>query len=215
VTAENGCKVQDCTKPPRPGKGYCYMHLSRIQRHGTPNPPPRWLNGFWRRVEKTDGCWIWRGAVSSTGYGTVSRKLPTRHKLPAHRVAYEQMVGPIPEELEIDHLCRNKLCVNPAHLEPVLHAENVRRHYAGITHCKRGHERTPENLVVGAGRDGRVRRRSCRRCLNDRKNRYAKAKRKSLAATPDPGQADINAAGRAAVDAALNNKISSEGEEQQ
>lgn len=84
------------------------------------------MTAFWDRVKKTDGCWIWQGPDNGQGYGTL--RLPgVRKKSYAHRVSYEMLVGPIPEGLYLDHLCRNPPCVNPDHLEPVTHAENVRR----------------------------------------------------------------------------------------
>ena len=87
------------------------------------------------------GCWIWRGRTTPQGYGAHGRTV-------AHRHVYESSVGQIPDGLELDHLCRVKLCVNPDHLEPVTHAENVRRGTAGAvnrsrmmarTHCTNGH----------------------------------------------------------------------------
>lgn len=66
------------------------------------------------------GCWLWIGPLNNKGYGTFNRKY-------AHRVFYEQYKGPIPNDLELDHLCRNTACVNPDHLEPVTHAINLRR----------------------------------------------------------------------------------------
>jgi hypothetical protein len=105
---------------------------------------------FLRSVDKQpEGCWVWTGTNSGhkKPYGNIrvhnSEGSPVRVK--AHRWAYEQFVGPIPEGLTIDHLCRNTLCVNPEHLEPVTHAENCRRrplqtgprpHLNGL--CQRG-----------------------------------------------------------------------------
>jgi len=88
-------------------------------------------------------CWIWTAGKNPGGYGTMS--VSGRDTL-VHRWAYERFIGPVPERLELDHLCCNKSCVNVAHLEPVTHQENtlrgVRRPY-----CKHGHEYTPENAA--------------------------------------------------------------------
>ncbi len=73
------------------------------------------------------GCWIWHGDVENTGYGRISRGRGRADRDLAHRWMYKRLVGPIPESLQIDHLCRRKRCVNPAHLEPVTPAENQRR----------------------------------------------------------------------------------------
>ena len=80
---------------------------------------------FWAKVEKTATCWLWMGAKETRGYGYFR---PHSHDpFKAHRIAYETLVQPVPEGLELDHLCRVRSCVNPAHLEVVTHAENVRR----------------------------------------------------------------------------------------
>lgn len=94
------------------------------------------------------GCWEFRGYKDACGYG---RMMADGKSHPAHRVAYEIMVGPIPEGLELDHLCRNPACCNPSHLDPVTHRTNLMRgngacaRNARKTHCPKGHEYTPEN----------------------------------------------------------------------
>lgn len=79
---------------------------------------------FWSRTLRGQGCWEWQGLKNAKGYGEL---FVEKKHLKAHRVAYELLVGPIPEGLTIDHLCRNTGCVNPEHLEPVTNQENRRR----------------------------------------------------------------------------------------
>lgn len=94
------------------------------------------------RVDRTGDCWDWTGSMYSNGYGRV-RCAPNSGAL-VHRVAYTLWVGPIPEGLTIDHLCRNRRCINPVHLEAVTLTENVRRtpkvqRQIKATHCPQGH----------------------------------------------------------------------------
>jgi hypothetical protein len=77
---------------------------------------------FWSRVDKTDGCWVWTGPLHRGGYAKFQAR--DGRKVFVHRFSYETLVGPIPEGLFIDHLCENRLCVKPDHLEPVTHREN-------------------------------------------------------------------------------------------
>lgn len=89
------------------------------------------------KVIDTGDCWIWTGAIQTRGYGSVTdgRGKP----MLAHRRAYIEAIGPIPEGLTIDHLCMNKSCVNPDHLEPVTVAENNRRQGSPMGHCRHGY----------------------------------------------------------------------------
>lgn len=85
---------------------------------------------FWPRVLLRPGCWLWDGATGATGYGQMSGRIDGKPRtIQAHRVAYEIMVGPVPDGLELDHLCRNRECVNPAHLEAVPHLLNCLRSF--------------------------------------------------------------------------------------
>lgn len=120
-------------------------------------------------------CIKWTGALDRDGYGRVGRDCDL-----AHRVAYEREFGPIPEGLEIDHLCRVRSCVNPEHLEPVTHAENMRRLSEAITHCRHGHEYTPENSypIPPRARGGR---RDCRECIRRRAREYRARRRQAVA----------------------------------
>lgn len=116
-------------------------------------------------------CWVWTGKVNNKGYPL----LRLRGKdIPAYRFSYELLVKPIPQGLEIDHLCRVPKCVRPDHLEPVTHAENQRRLSEALTHCRRaGHKYTEENTLRGG--DGH---RMCRQCDTDRQ-RAARADRRA------------------------------------
>lgn len=101
---------------------------------------------FFEKVDKTDTCWIWMAAKDTNGYGRFGIK--GSKTVLAHVFAYTFVVGPVPEGLELDHLCRNPSCVNPAHLEAVTHRENVMRgDVASRETCRRGHQRTPDNVV--------------------------------------------------------------------
>lgn len=132
---------------------------------------------FWGKVDKDgpNGCWLWTGAKFSNGYGCITLDRDEEgwhHTTTPHRFAYELVVGPVPEGLVLDHLCRNKGCCNPAHVEPVTQKVNV--HRAGgapKTHCKRGHEWTPENTRIT--RNGT---RNCRACaaFRERQKRVAR-----------------------------------------
>ena len=125
-----------------------------------------------------DGCWLWTGSKNNAGYGHMGIRVDGRRKIiPVHRVAYEHFVGPIPEGLQIDHLCRVRACFNPEHLEPVSSRINTLRGTSGAavnaakTHCDRGHEFTPENTYLHpAGW------RRCRACQRRPKAAYGSKK---------------------------------------
>jgi len=109
---------------------------------------------FWLRVEGDDalGCWSWNGEHGPTGYSVFS--IAKGRAARAHRFSYEALIGPIPEGLSLDHLCRDRGCVNPYHLEPVTHLVNVRRGAscrATDEVCAHGHPWTEESTAYYHG----------------------------------------------------------------
>lgn len=176
------CEVEGCERVVKT-RGWCNMHYQRWLRHGSPLAPVKRAPGrpvlerLMGLVIKTGtGCWEWQG-YRIRGYGTFHYGGPKM----AHRVAYELLVGPIPEGLQLDHLCRNPPCVNPAHLEPVTPRENVLRSNARhavavrLNQCAAGHPFTPESTRWDRRRNGRTTR-ACSICANAhrRKRRAAK-----------------------------------------
>lgn len=140
------------------------------------NGPP--IVRFWNYVWRCgDGCWLWTGRPNQrSGYAEFSAGGDRLH-VKAHRWAYEYFVGPIPDGLQLDHLCRVRHCVNPDHLEAVTQRENIMRgesfaaRNAQKTRCYRGHPLDGENLYIQPSNGGRF----CRACVaNNTKRRRAR-----------------------------------------
>lgn len=110
---------------------------------------------------RQNGCWLWFASVNNKGYGTIRPETALRTVPPvlAHRALYELLIGPVLDGLELDHLCRTPSCVNPTHLEPVTHQENMRRANQKRSTCKRGHLLVDDNVYTSARGQ-----RSCRQC---------------------------------------------------
>ena len=112
-------------------------------------------------------CWEWKFGKSRQGYAKFREGASGSKTVPGHCFAYEYFIGPVPEGLQLDHLCRNKSCVNPWHCEPVTGSENVFRAPSknrGKTHCPQVHEYTTENTyLVGPSKHGRFQRK-CKTC---------------------------------------------------
>jgi HNH endonuclease len=181
------CSIEGCEKAAR-ARGWCSRHYENWRRSGDPIPRSSLTleERFWPKVViPSSGCWVWVGARNHLGYGSV--ELPPdggpRRARAAHRVGYELVVGPIPEGLELDHLCRYHSCVNPLHLQPVTHKVNMRRgvwtapkFQRAKTHCPAGHPYSGDNLYINP-RGSRV----CRTCARIKQNEHER-RRKSRGA---------------------------------
>lgn len=116
-------------------------------------------------TDRTGDCWLWTGVINRNGYGQVNTRGPEGWTTTsAHRFTYITYKGIFPKELHIDHLCRNRACVNPEHLEPVTRLENVARSSIGEKNrsklrCIRGHDFSPDNTRERHGH------RQCKKCL--------------------------------------------------
>ena len=110
----------------------------------------------WDRTKDAGNCIEWVGGTQSRGYGMESKGML------AHRAAYLAYYGELPKGLVIDHLCENKVCCNPLHLEAVTNGENLRRHWSKKTHCVHGHLLDGDNVYIRPD-TGRRECRACRR----------------------------------------------------
>jgi hypothetical protein len=134
------------------------------------------LANFFGKVQvvRLTGCWLWRAATSTDGVHGVYGHRGQSHS--AYVWSYRWFVGDIPKGLHLDHLCFNGRCVNPAHVEPVTAKENILRWSRTVTHCKRGHEFTPENTrVYGCGYNSKGVHKTARYCVACMKIRDAAA----------------------------------------
>lgn len=138
------------------------------------------------KVDPVSGCWQWLGLINAGGYGSLAVKGKNRR---AHRISYICFAGEIPEGLVLDHLCRNRACVNPAHLETVTHQENVRRGlsvsniHAEKTHCVNGHPFDEANTYINKRKNERV----CRACKGAYRQRKA-AERRAIVEAQRPAR---------------------------
>lgn len=136
VREKKTCRVEGC-KNTAWAHRLCSKHLTRLKRHGSlEKPGMTFYERFWNKVDENGPipehdaglgcCWEWTASVGNNGYGHFFPAAGTMDL--AHRMAYMLVKGDIPEGLQIDHLCRNKRCVNPDHLEPVTPRENTQRY---------------------------------------------------------------------------------------
>jgi HNH endonuclease len=163
-------------------RGLCPGHYGRFLKWGDPQHGGVLIRRgtsteerFWLKVNKSGpipdadprlgNCWMWTAALKAEGYGHF--RTPPGYSY-AHRYAYELLVGPIPDGLQLDHLCRNRACVRPEHLDPVTQMENLRRgetfvHWSKQTHCRNGHPYSGDNLLHRTIPNGHVVRK-CAKC---------------------------------------------------
>ena len=186
--ADSECTIEGCSDPVFvKSRGWCRKHYSRWHRHGDPlktkydRAQGSDLERWWSKVEQTDTCWLWKGSLDRHGYGQFDTTGGGHKNHRAHRWGYQALIRPLDETETLDHLCRVHACVNPAHLEPVLHAENVARglsgwHNAIKTHCSNGHE-FAENMVVND--------KGWRTCIICRRTASKAASRRRRGTAPD------------------------------
>ena len=134
---------------------------------------------FWERaMVAPDGCWLWTGSITKSGYGMVPWKTAYPDSKRAHRAAYQALIGPVPDGLVLDHLCRVRHCVNPSHLEAVTIRENTLRGEgraavnAQLVECYKGHPLTGENLYVNPSGS-----RMCKICSRARQRKHYRSTR--------------------------------------
>lgn len=129
---------------------------------------------FYTKVLQAEGCWLWKGSINAKGY---ARFWDGARLWQAHRWSYEHTIGPIPEGLQLDHLCRVRNCVNPAHLEPVTNRENTlrglgpaksRERMRRMHGCPSGHPYDEHNTIVRIRVQTGLPRRECRACQQAR-----------------------------------------------
>lgn len=178
------CATEGCTRLPVKARGLCgacYRYLciyGTTVRKGRPRQPTPPAERIWPKVDKEGPlppmrphlgpCWLWKAGKDKKGYGHF--KWSPSQRMQAHRAVWLLLRGPIPDGLQLDHLCLVKECVNPAHLEPVTGPENMRRAAALRTRCKNGlHDWVPENQVKVKDRT------LCKPCSDERMARFYRA----------------------------------------
>lgn len=156
------CTIPGCGREHN-ARGWCQAHYKRWVQHGDPlGESFPWPGRFWRKVVRTESCWLWTGATGPDGYGRSSDDSGAIRL--AHRIAYVLSIGPIPDDRpHLDHLCRIRRCVRPDHLEPVTQRVNNQR-ASTKDFCLRRHSLTdPANLYHRPNRPP-----ECRECVRIR-----------------------------------------------
>lgn len=186
VTVDGHCSASGC-EAEKHARGMCRSHYLHWWRNRDTLPTPPTITSeqrFMALVEKTDGCWMWRGASTSRGYGIV---VVNRRRVAAHRQSYEMFVSTIDSGMVIDHTCHNEAvaagicaggaecahrkCVNPDHLRMVTQQENIASGalgYANRTHCRSGRHDIRGASAVVVGPHGK----QCKKCMQESAIRY-------------------------------------------
>lgn len=182
---KRNCSMPACDNAGRLTRGLCRKHYTRLVRYGDPSRGrPSLEQRFWSKVKAAEAldCWEWIAGLFPDGYGSVRDETGKTKR--AHRLAWEMLRGEIPDELHLDHLCRNRICVNPWHLDPVSPGENIRRGATGEvararqltkTHCPQGHPYSGENLGIASNGS-----RQCRTCIRERGRRRYRQQLKTV-----------------------------------
>lgn len=152
------------------GRKHCSLKCGRITANKSITST---IDHVIQKIKFGAGCWVWKERKNQDGYGTLKFHGKRHH---AHKFIYELFFGKVPNGLELDHLCSNRPCVNPNHLEPVTHKENIGRGRTGKylserTHCKNGHEYNSENTRISVAVTGTTYR-QCKQCLRDGTKRW-------------------------------------------
>ena len=134
------CSVPGCSRPSCK-RSLCNAHYIRLRRYGNPlagAPRPTVEQRFWAKVDKSGDCWVWTAKATSHGAGWFKPGGRGINPLYAYRFSYELLVGPVPDGMELDHQCHNRLCVRPDHLRPVSHKQNLENRSGPARHSISG-----------------------------------------------------------------------------
>lgn len=174
------CLVDECTRAvgPKGARGWCTVHYQRYLSTGSPvgTTRPSDAERLFAKVREAGDCWEWTGSLDGSGYGLFSTKREHQFMQRTHRWSYQYFRAEIPDGLQIDHLCRNRACCNPWHLEPVTPLVNSQRGLGpgSRTSCPQGHAYTNDNTYRTP--DGR---RVCRKCTAESRRRYEMRKKRT------------------------------------